>query len=199
MLLTDPYNAQRSMPYLKFSRLFSRLFIRLSVTCTLAFAILLGGCSTYPQKGVESQRIYFSHSSPRFNLPQARPDLPSEPNIERNQLDRSTPELVIFFDNNSARVRPSDIERLQSFVIMYPLNQLPLFIITGYTDSNHSDTYNISLSQRRSRGTQTALLGMGVPITQTALRALGESAPNSDNSTEEGRQDNRRVTIRAVY
>lgn len=166
----------------------------------MALAILLGGCSTHSEKGVERERIYFSHSSPELKLPQATPSKQSTTQIERVPVDGlTTPELVIFFDNDSARVRPADIERLQSFVMMFPVDRLPLFLITGHTDSNHSDTYNVSLSQRRARSTQTALLGMGVPITQTALRALGESAPNSDNSTAEGRQDNRRVTVRAVY
>lgn len=192
------------MPYSHINRLSGRPVrkpsSRRSVIWTLALAILLGGCSTHSEKGVERARIYFSHSSPELKLPQATPSEQSTTQVERVPADGlTTPELVIFFDNDSARVRPADIERLQSFVMMFPLDRLPLFLITGHTDSNHSDTYNVSLSQRRARSTQTALLGMGVPITQTALRALGESAPNSDNSTAEGRQDNRRVTVRAVY
>lgn len=166
----------------------------------LGIAVVLNGCSGVQVTKKNTEKIYFSHSMPDLQLPSAPVGQDSVPQAEEQAaVTSSSPELVIYFDNDSAQVRPADVERLQSFVMMFPLNQQPLFIITGHTDSNHSDTYNIRLSERRSQSAQTAMLGMGVPITQTALRALGESSPVAQNSTDEGRQDNRRVTVRAIY
>ena len=171
-----------------------------AISVTLGIAVVLGGCSNVQVTERSTERIYFSHSLPGLQLPSSPAGLVPIAQVENQPaMTSSSPELVIYFDNDSARVRPADLERLQSFVMMFPLNQQPLFLITGHTDSNHSDTYNIRLSERRSRSAQTAMLEMGVPITQTALRALGESSPVAQNSTGEGRQDNRRVTVRAIY
>ena len=166
----------------------------------LGLTVLLCGCTGVQVTKTNTEKIYFSHSMPSLKLPSSPAGQDSLPEAEEHAaVSFTSPELVIYFDNDSDRVRPADLERLQSFVIMFPLNQQPLFLITGHTDSNHSDTYNIRLSERRSRSAQTAMLEMGVPITQTALRALGESSPVAQNSTGEGRQDNRRVTVRAIY
>jgi len=171
---------------------------QIALTLAVTGAALVSGCSAVKPNITNSERIYFSHSMPDLRLP-SNPAAPAKAPEPMSASEAISPELVIYFDNDSARVRPGDLERLQSFVMMFPLNQPPLFIITGHTDSNHSDTYNIGLSERRSRSAQTAMLTMGVPITQTALRALGESSPVAQNTTDQGRQDNRRVTVRAIY
>ena len=171
-----------------------------AMTCSLGISVALSGCSSPQAKSPKMERIYFSHSLPALQLPTSpAASESSSAALERTVVNSGSSELIIYFDNDSAQVRPADLERLQSFVMMFPQNQLPLFIVTGHTDSNHSDTYNIGLSERRSRSTQTAMLTMGVPITQTALRALGESSPVAQNTTDQGRQDNRRVTVRAIY
>jgi len=171
-----------------------------AISLMLGLTALLNGCSGVQVTKKNTEKIYFSHSMPSLKLPSSPASKESVPQTEeQTAVSSASPELVIYFDNDSAQVRPADLERLQSFVMMFPINRQPLFLITGHTDSNHSDTYNIRLSERRSKSAQTAMVEMGVPITQTALRALGESSPVAQNSSDEGRQDNRRVTVRAIY
>lgn len=160
--------------------------------------IVLTGCvATGSNSADTSKRIYFSHSIDQSIKPDLFKQLAtsSQP-VENNPIN--APEVVLHFDNDSAVVRSEDIERLQSFLLSFNAKQMPVFLITGHTDSNHSDQYNISLSDRRAKSTQAQMLMMGVPITQTALRGLGESTPVASNDTNDGRQSNRRVSVRAI-
>ncbi|MBR7742642.1 OmpA family protein [Phycicoccus sp. BSK3Z-2] len=67
--------------------------------------------------------------------------------------------------------------------------------VTGHTDSNASDSYNLDLSQRRARAVGRALeqrLPDGITV---RTEGKGEAEPIADNGTAEGRALNRRVTI----
>ncbi|MGN6198999.1 OmpA family protein [Humibacter sp.] len=68
--------------------------------------------------------------------------------------------------------------------------------IVGYTDDIGDDAYNLTLSQARAQSVLAALskLVTDPKITFTAS-GMGEQDPVADNSTPEGRQLNRRVTI----
>ena len=160
--------------------------------------IVLTGCVATGSKSTDtSKRIYFSHSVDRVETPDFSKQLSSLAEAEPTNIPNGQ-ELLIYFDNDSSAIRNDELERLQSFVIEYSSESTPVFLITGHTDSNHSDSYNIALSERRAKSTQIEMLKMGIPITQTALRGLGESTPSASNDNSEGRQFNRRVSIRAI-
>jgi len=141
-------------------------------------------------------RIYFSHSLPALQLPTSPAAVESSSAaLDRTVVYSGSPELVIYFDNDSSNLRAQDIERLQSFVLSFSAELYPLFLITGHTDSNHTDQYNHYLSERRALSTRSEMLKMGVPSEKTALRGLGESQPIASNENATGRQTNRRVTV----
>ena len=167
-----------------------------ALTVCISAAGLLA-CASPSRHAFDDQHVYFSHAYLNA-VPHKLESIPADNKRELPRVTGDSERLVIYFDNDSARVRSEDLERLQSFVLTYPANDLPLFLITGHTDSNHSYRYNELLSERRAISTQSALLGMGVSIHQTALQALGESVPAETNTTDEGRQGNRRVTVYAL-
>lgn len=172
---------------------------QISKVALLAFgASVLTGCTGFKttESAVE-KRIYFSHSVDRTEKPDFSKQLSGTVKTEHSNIPNAQ-ELLIYFDNDSSAIRNDDLERLQSFVIEYSRESAPVFLITGHTDSNNSDSYNIALSDRRAKATQIEMLKMGVPITQTALHGLGESTPTASNDNSEGRQFNRRVSVRAV-
>jgi len=67
--------------------------------------------------------------------------------------------------------------------------------ITAHTDSIGSLENNLALSQRRSQAVRAALVQRGVPAGKIQAASLGERRPAMENSTEEGRQRNRRATL----
>ena len=69
--------------------------------------------------------------------------------------------------------------------------------IEGHTDNTGTEAYNQGLSERRANAVKAWVVSQGVNPAQITTVGKGESEPVDDNSTKEGRQNNRRVVIRA--
>jgi outer membrane protein OmpA-like peptidoglycan-associated protein len=70
--------------------------------------------------------------------------------------------------------------------------------VYGHTDSTGSDSYNLSLSQRRAASVADYLTSRGVQSARLGTRGFGETQPIASNDTEEGKAANRRVEIKLV-
>ncbi|TFF37088.1 OmpA family protein [Mucilaginibacter psychrotolerans] len=68
--------------------------------------------------------------------------------------------------------------------------------ISGYASSEGTAAHNISLSRDRANSVKTYLVNSGVDAKKLKVKAYGETQPVADNSTEEGRILNRRVSFR---
>ncbi|NND45220.1 MAG: OmpA family protein [Xanthomonadales bacterium] len=68
--------------------------------------------------------------------------------------------------------------------------------VAGHTDSVGSDSYNQALSQRRASAVRDYLVANGIAAGRLTAKGYGESEPVADNSTDEGRAQNRRVELR---
>ena len=103
-------------------------------------------------------------------------------------------ELDVKFDFDKSRVREesySDIKNLADFMQQYPQTTT---VVEGHTDSVGTDQYNQRLSERRAEAVRNVLVNeYGVEGGRVNSVGYGESRPVADNSTEEGRQINRRV------
>ncbi|MCC6725824.1 MAG: OmpA family protein [Saprospiraceae bacterium] len=65
--------------------------------------------------------------------------------------------------------------------------------IQGHTDDKGSDEYNQDLSVKRATAVRTYLIKKNIKKQRVAINGFGEQFPDYDNSTEEGRSQNRRV------
>jgi len=70
--------------------------------------------------------------------------------------------------------------------------------VAGHTDSTGSDGYNQALSERRASSVSQYLQSQGINSQRMITIGLGESMPVADNTTNAGRQANRRVEITMV-
>ncbi|MDB5969239.1 MAG: hypothetical protein JWQ90_1689 [Hydrocarboniphaga sp.] len=66
----------------------------------------------------------------------------------------------------------------------------------GHTDSVGTDAYNLKLSDRRATTVREYLIGRGVDGARMSSHGYGEAQPVADNSTDEGRELNRRVELK---
>ncbi|WP_313085054.1 OmpA family protein [Pseudomonas sp.] len=110
-----------------------------------------------------------------------------EPELVRVELD-------VKFDFDKAKVREesySDIKNLADFMQQYPQTSTT---VEGHTDSVGTDQYNQRLSERRAQAVREVLVNQyGVSGQRVDSVGYGETRPVADNSTEQGRQINRRV------
>lgn len=70
--------------------------------------------------------------------------------------------------------------------------------LRGHTDSVGDDEMNLNLSQSRAGMVFNYLVDKGVAKSQMLSRGYGETLPRGDNSTEEGRQMNRRTELKVI-
>ena len=71
--------------------------------------------------------------------------------------------------------------------------------IEGHTDSIGSSTYNKKLSQKRAESVKDFLVEREeISSSRLSARGFGEARPLSDNDSEEGREQNRRVEFNII-
>jgi OmpA-OmpF porin, OOP family len=103
----------------------------------------------------------------------------------------------VVFETNKADLLPESIPVLEGAIRTlkrYPELKIE---VAGHTDSRGSDAYNLDLSDRRAATVLKYLQDGGVQNTLTS-RGYGERQPVDKNTTDEGRQANRRVVLRVV-
>lgn len=101
----------------------------------------------------------------------------------------------ILFDFDKATLR-RDVE-FNLVKIATILNQFAemKILVEGHTDSIGTEEYNLDLSQRRAKAVYEFLASQDVDPSRMSWDGYGESRPVEDNSTDEGRQRNRRVDL----
>jgi outer membrane protein OmpA-like peptidoglycan-associated protein len=67
--------------------------------------------------------------------------------------------------------------------------------IQGHTDATGPEDYNDALGAARAEAVRRYLSRQGIALNRMATISYGEEAPVADNSTPEGRAQNRRVAI----
>jgi outer membrane protein OmpA-like peptidoglycan-associated protein len=65
--------------------------------------------------------------------------------------------------------------------------------VTGHTDGDGSDEYNINLSKRRAEAIVNYFASLGLSKDRIVIDFKGEKEPIDRNDTPEGKQHNRRV------
>jgi outer membrane protein OmpA-like peptidoglycan-associated protein len=101
----------------------------------------------------------------------------------------------ILFDVNSAELRPAakrDIEKLAETLKKYPGTNV---LIEGHTDNTGGRELNQRLSERRAESVANYAQSLGVEPGRLTAKGYGFDQPVADNSTEAGRQENRRVEV----
>lgn len=66
----------------------------------------------------------------------------------------------------------------------------------GYTDNTGNEQKNIDLSNRRAQAIIAKLIELGIAADRMKGEGYGSQFPVADNSTEEGRAQNRRIDVR---
>lgn len=96
------------------------------------------------------------------------------------------------FDLAKATIRATSYASLNRVADLMVSKNLSLKL-AGHTDSQGSDAYNMKLSKDRAESVKAYLVSKGVNPSRIEATGYGEAQPIDTNSTEKGRQNNRRV------
>lgn len=89
----------------------------------------------------------------------------------------------------------TQLQNIHDILMAFPKVKLK---IGGYTDNVGKSEDNLKLSQARAESIVAELVKLGVPADRLAAEGYGDQHPVGDNSTEEGRAQNRRMALRVT-
>jgi len=99
------------------------------------------------------------------------------------------------FDYNSAKLTPASDRILDEVVALIKLRPGATAVIGGHTDGRGKAAYNQRLSEQRASAVRDYLVAHGIDAKALTAKGYGKTQPIASNDTEEGRAQNRRVTL----
>ena len=107
--------------------------------------------------------------------------------------------LDLVFEALSNKIAQKSELKIEQFARFLKENPLYNVMIIGHTDSVGTADENLKLSNERAANVKAALLAYGIEETRLNYVGVGETRPIADNSTAEGRLQNRRTEIQLNY
>ena len=104
----------------------------------------------------------------------------------------------IFFETNKYELKPQSRSELDNVVQMLKDNPTVRIQINGHTDNSGKATDNQLLSENRAKAVTTYLISKGIAQTRLSFKGFGDTVPVADNSTPEGRAQNRRTELKVT-
>jgi outer membrane protein OmpA-like peptidoglycan-associated protein len=103
----------------------------------------------------------------------------------------------VFFDFDKTELKPESFVELDKLVDYLRTNNIRIEI-GGHTDDQGTDEYNDRLSENRAKSVYDYLISKGIPAERLQYKGYGKRVPIADNSTEEGRAENRRTEFKII-
>ena len=101
----------------------------------------------------------------------------------------------ILFDTDKADLKPAARTNLDGLAASLQKNPQTNITIVGHTDNTGTAEHNMDLSVRRAEAVKSYIAAANVDPARLATQGKGENEPLADNSTVDGRSQNRRVEI----
>ena len=99
----------------------------------------------------------------------------------------------IFFNTNSYQLEDKSRTELDKVVTFLQKNPDVRIEFGGHTDDVGADKDNMQLSLKRAEAVYQYILSKGIAAARLKYKGYGETKPVADNTTEEGRKQNRRI------
>lgn len=100
------------------------------------------------------------------------------------------------FDSGKAELKPQGLAELAQLVTkLKTLQDVESIQVTGHTDSQGPEAYNLRLSEQRAVAVKNYLSQNGIDGKIINTAGMGDAKPNASNDTAEGRALNRRVQL----
>lgn len=101
----------------------------------------------------------------------------------------------IYFEYNKSNITQEGAFELDKLVQVLKNNEKLIILAKAHTDNRGSDTYNLSLSDRRAKATAQYVISKGIAAHRISGKGMGETEPKVDckeNCNEEDHAANRR-------
>jgi len=104
----------------------------------------------------------------------------------------------VFFDTGKATLKPESSKELNELAEYMQLKKSMVVEIAGHTDNVGNKDANQKLSEDRSNAVRNYLIKKGIAAERIVAKGYGDTQPVADNSTDAGKQKNRRTEVRTI-
>jgi outer membrane protein OmpA-like peptidoglycan-associated protein len=105
----------------------------------------------------------------------------------------------IHFDTAKSTIRPESETALNEVVKLLQANPSWAMVVAGHTDNLGAAAMNLTLSRQRAQSVIAWLAAHGVQDARLVPAGFGDTRPIAENTSDEGRQKNRRVDLVKLY
>ena len=116
-------------------------------------------------------------------------------NIDESIADRT---IIRFQQNSTNRISDPEVEDYLDKLANRLKSSGEQLKITGHTDRLGPYDENMVLGLRRAQAIKSYLVAKGVDASKVITESKGEASPIADNSTREGREQNRRTELEII-
>jgi len=104
----------------------------------------------------------------------------------------------VFFDTGKSTLKPESDAALKELAEALKSKPTLVIEIAGHTDNVGTPESNMELSSGRANAVRNYLIKNGIGASRVRAAGYGETQPVADNSTDEGRQQNRRTEVKII-
>jgi len=158
--------------------------MRRALLTVAGLATLLTGCPSAYQRTYDAETAKLQAQAQQQNQQQ-----------QALYAEASKYAAVIYFQTGSSALDQDAIRQLNWFVDkMKPYPQAN-FLVQGFADSTGAEATNQQLSVGRAQAVADYLSGQGIAMARMNVQGFGTGSPAAENTTAQGRRDNRRVEV----
>ena len=115
--------------------------------------------------------------------------------IQKDLIEKGKAVLHINFDIDKATLKPDGNEAVAEISKVLKADTALKLDVNGYTDNTGADAHNLQLSKDRAAAVVSELVKSGIDAARLSSNGFGSQNPIADNSTEDGKAQNRRVEL----
>ena len=105
----------------------------------------------------------------------------------------------IFFETNAFVLKTESDVEINKLLGFMQKNSNVSIEISGHTDNVGDAKYNQTLSEKRAKSVYDNLIAAGIVATRLSYKGYGDTKPIADNTTDEGKQQNRRTEFMITH
>lgn len=129
---------------------------------------------------------------PDTKKPEVKPEIKPEAKILKDAYDN------LQFEFNKDVIKPTSYPFLDEVVSVLAEQPNWTLKLEGYTDNVGSKDYNLNLSKKRAESVKKYIESKGIMPSRITAEGFGIANPIADNTTESGREKNRRVEFKII-
>jgi len=161
------------------------------------FLVTLPTGKNYALNSSKNGYMFFSEN---FSLINYASDEPFVQNVPLNPILAGEKIILknIFFETAKYDLKKESKVELDKLVAFLTKNENLIIEIGGHTDNVGNAQLNLTLSKNRANSVKEYLTTNGIPAERLQTKGYGASEPISDNSTVEGKAQNRRTEFKII-